>query len=126
VALKDEKYGSACKKILSEIGVVFEGVCSIQVPTEILGSVSRIDSEAAIKALNGFLSLNIKLVPISKEILAEAGKILMETGIDGYDAVHVAVMKHEGITTIITENYKDFRKVKWLSVIRPLDYAAGW
>ncbi len=56
-------------------------------------------------------------------ILLEAIKIISETGIDGYDAIHVATMKMERISTVIIENYKDFKKVRWLNIIRPLDYS---
>ncbi len=123
VALEDPKYGAACKNILFGIDSRFLATCSFQVPVEILGSLSSLNPTVAIGAVNAFMSLNIKVVPVSNEILLEAIKIISETGIDGYDAIHVATMKMERISTVITENYKDFKKVRWLNIIRPLDYS---
>jgi len=122
VVLKHPTYGRACKEILDDIGIFLDAVCSVQVPIEILGSISQINKNIAFKALIGFFSFRIKLVEISEKIIFDAGKICAKTGINGYDAVHVATMKKEGIKTIITENYSDFKKVKGIKIIRPLDY----
>lgn len=124
VALEDPKYGTACKNILLDIDSHFSATCSFQVPVEMLGSLSALNPTVAIGAVNAFMSLNIKVVPVSNEILLEAIKIISETGLEGYDAIHAATMKTERINTIITENYKDFKKVKWLRIIRPLDYSS--
>ena len=91
-------------------------------PVEILGSLSTIDPLVAIGALDDFISLNIKLVPVSNEILHEAVRIVSKTRLNGYDAIHAATMRLEGASVIITENYKDFRKVDGVEVVRPLNY----
>jgi predicted nucleic acid-binding protein len=123
VVLRHPTYGKACKEILDDIGSFLDVACSLQVPVEILGSLSEIDKNIAFKALVGFFSFRIKLVEISEKILLDAGKISFKTGINGYDAVHVATMKEENIKTIITENYSDFKKIKGIKIIRPLDYS---
>jgi predicted nucleic acid-binding protein len=122
VILRNETYGEACKVILEDISNNIEAVCSFQVPIELLGSISEIDPVLAYEGLQGFFSFKIRIVEISQRLLLSAASISNQTGISGYDAVHVAAMKQEGLDTIITENYKDFKKIKDLEVIRPLDY----
>ena len=122
VVMRDTRYGAACRRVLQGIGSKFDAVCSFQVPAEILGSLSTIDHRLAQEALIGFFSYPIKLVEISQKLLSEAASISVETKISGYDAIHVAAMRQENVHTIITENYKDFHKVKDIEVIRPHEY----
>jgi predicted nucleic acid-binding protein len=124
VILKNEKYSKACKTILEGIGTRFDAVCSIQVPIELLGSTSAVNTMLAHDGLLGFFSFNLRVVGVSEKLLFSAASISKETGISGYDAIHVATMVQEGIRTIITENYKDFKKIKNIEIIRPLDYEA--
>ncbi len=125
VVLHDTKYGSACKKILDDIGTKFSGICSMQVPVEIIGSIAAADKSIVADALTDFMSLDLKLIPVSNEILSEAARLVSKEKLDGYDSIHVATMKTNGIDTIITENYEDFKNVKWLNIVRPLDYHNG-
>lgn len=121
-ALRNPTYGRACVEILEGIGKEFDAVCSISVPLEIFGSLSRKDIGVAYGTLTAFFSFDLKLVNISKDILLGAAGISKKTGINGYDAVHAATMESEGITSIITENHKDFEMVKDIRVVRPLGY----
>jgi predicted nucleic acid-binding protein len=124
VILKNEKYGKACKTILEGIGTKFDAICSIQVPVELLGSTSTVNPMLAYDGLLGFFSFNLRVIGISEKLLFNAATIAKETGISGYDAIHVATMVQEGIKTIITENYKDFKKIKNIEIIRPSTYEA--
>lgn len=124
VVLRHETFGSACKEILDDISIFLDAHCSFLVPIEMLGSLSEISPEIAFKALEGFFSFKIKLIDVADKSLIDAGKICQKTKIDGYDAVHVASMKKVKVKTIMTENYKDFKKVKGLEIVRPLDYRA--
>jgi len=122
VALKNVTYGKACKEILDDIGIFLDGNCSFLVPIEILGSLSEINMKIAYKALLGFFSFKLNLIEIDEKLILSAGKISEKDKINGYDAIHVATMKKEKIKTIITENYDDFKKVKNIEIVRPLDY----
>ena len=122
VALRHEVYGRACKEILDDIGGLLDASCSFLVPIELLGSLSEINIEIAFKALSAFFAFKLNLIDISANILLEASKIVEKTKISGYDAVHASSVKKEGIKTIITENYKDFKKIPTIKIVRPLDY----
>lgn len=122
VALKNITYGKACKEILDDIGTFLEGNCSLLVPVEILGSLSEISSKTAFKTLAGFFSFKLNLIEVNEELILNASKMAQKDKINGYDAVHVAAMKKVKIKTLITENYDDFKKVKSIEIVRPLDY----
>lgn len=122
VALKNATYGKACKEILDDIGTILDASCSFLVPVEILGSLSEINTTIAFKTLLGFFSFKLNLIEISERLILYASKISRKTKINGYDAVHVAAMKKEKIKTIITENYDDFKLIKNIKIVQPLDY----
>ena|SRR3989338_5994611 len=122
VALKNVTYGKACKEILDDIGTILDASCSFLVPIEILGSLSEISVKTANKALLGFFSFKLNLIEIDEKLVLSASKISEKDKINGYDAIHVAAMKKEKIKTTITENYDDFKKVKNIEIVRPLDY----
>ncbi len=122
VALRHEVYGKACKEILDDIGGFLDANCSFLVAIELLGSLSEINIEIAFRALSALFAFKLNLIDVSTAVLLEASKIMGKTKINGYDAVHASSMKKEGIKTIITENYKDFKKIPTIKIIRPLDY----
>lgn len=122
VALRNVTYGRACKEILDDIGTFLEGSCSFLVPVEILGSLSEISTKTAAKALLAFFSFKLNLTEIDEKLILNASKMTQKDKINGYDAVHVAAMRKEKIKTIITENYDDFKRVKGIEIVRPLDY----
>ncbi len=122
VVLRHEIYGKACKEILDDIGSELNAYCSFLVPIEILGSLSEIEIDMAFKALSTFFAFKLTLIEIGSNLLLESSKIMKSTKINGYDAVHVAAMKRENIHTIITENYKDFKKIPRINIVRPLNY----
>lgn len=48
-----------------------------------------------------------------------ANQIKQSYGVPFYDALLVAVMEKAGVSTIVTANARDFKKVKWLEVVNP-------
>jgi len=122
VALRHEVYGEACKRVLSDIGKRIEAYCSYLVPIEMLGSLSEIDKELALKAVKAFFSFDIHLIELDELVIFLAGEICKKWRINGYDAVHAAAMRKANIRTIITENVRDFKKVPWIKVVRPIEY----
>jgi len=65
-----------------------------------------------------FFSGFVKISPTTPALL-EAMRINAETGVGYWDALIAATMIENGITTIITENKKDFGKIPGLVVSNP-------
>ena len=122
VVLKHQTYGKACKEILDDIGVFLEVYCSFLIPIEIFGSLSEISFTIGAKAIQGFFAFNLHLIEITKNLLLNAAKISEKSKINGYDAIHAAAMKEAKVKIIITENYRDFKKIKGIQIVRPLEY----
>ena len=121
-ALAHPVYGKSCKRIIDDIqNEKIEAYCSFLVPIELLGSLSRIDPKKASIALSAFFSLSINMIQIDEHILEDAASIVLESGVS-YDCVHAACMRRKELDTIITEDVKDWRKIKNFKIIRPLEY----
>jgi predicted nucleic acid-binding protein len=121
-ALAHPNYGKACKRIIDDIqNGVIKAYCGFLVPIELLGSLARIDAEKAGIAVAAFFSLPISMIQIDEEVLHEAARIMLESGVS-YDSIHAACMKRKGLDTIITEDVTDWKKIKNARIIRPLEY----
>ena len=121
-ALRHPVYGKACKHIIDDIeSKRIEAYCGFLVPIELLGSLARIDAEKASTALTAFFSLPINMIQIDERTLQDAASILVESGVS-YDSIHAACMMRKGLDTIITEDVLDWRKIKNIRIIRPLEY----
>lgn len=121
-ALAHPVYGNACKHIIDDIqNKRIEAYCGFLVPIELLGSLARIDAEKASVALAAFFSLPINMIRIDERTLEDAAKIIVESGVS-YDSVHAACMLRKGLDTIITEDVSDWRKIKNIKIVRPLEY----
>ena len=121
-ALAHPVYGKACKHIIDDIqNKKIEAYCSFLVPIELLGSLARINAEKAAIAVAAFFSLPIGMIQIDEWVLQEAASIMLDSGIS-YDSVHAACMRRKGLETIITEDTKDWKKIKNVKIIRPLEY----
>ena len=122
VALRNPKYGEACKRITDDIrdGKI-EAYCSFLVPVEILGSLAEIDPRVSAGAVEAFFAFPIKLVPIDERILLEASRITLKTGL-GYDSIHAATMKRIGLKEVLTEDVDHWSKVERIKITRPLEY----
>lgn len=121
-ALAHPIYGKACKRIIDDIqNKNIKAYCSFLVPIELLGSLARIDVEKAATAVVAFFSLPITMIQIGESVLQDAATVAIESGV-GYDSVHAACMQAEGLGTVITEDVKDWRRIKGIKVVRPLEY----
>ena len=121
-ALAHPMYGTACKSIIDDIqNEKIKAYCGFLVPIELLGSLARINAEKARIAVAAFFSLPISMIQIDEEVLHEAGKIMSDSGVS-YDSIHAACMKRKGLDTIITEDVTDWKKIKGIRIIRPLEY----
>lgn len=121
-ALAHPVYGSACKQIIDDIQHKKINVyCSFLVPIELLGSLARIDVEKAAIALTAFFSLPINMIQVDEWVLQDAAKIMLDSSIS-YDSIHAACMHAKGLDTIITEDITEWKKIKSIKIIRPLEY----
>jgi predicted nucleic acid-binding protein len=121
-ALAHPVYGKACKHIVDDIqNEKIEAYCSFLVPIELLGSLARINTEKAAIAMAAFFSLPISMIQIDERILHDAATIMLDSGVS-YDSIHAACMRRNGLDTIITEDTKDWKKIKNVKIIRPLEY----
>ena len=121
-ALANPVYGKACKQIIDDVqNKKIEAYCGFLVPIELLGSLAKINPEKAAVAVQIFFSLPINLIQIDERILQDAAGIMVESGVS-YDSIHAACMQREGLDTIITEDIADWKKIKRVKIIRPLQY----
>lgn len=77
-----------------------------------------INYKKANKLVNNY-SLAFKTINYSEKTILKALWIKNEFKLHFRDALLVATMEENNVETIITENEKDFKKVKWLKVINP-------
>ena len=61
------------------------------------------------------------MIQLDERILQDAASILLESHVR-YDSIHAACMRKKGLDTIITEDVKDWKKIKNIKLIRPLEY----
>jgi predicted nucleic acid-binding protein len=121
-ALAHPIYGKSCKKIIDDIeNGEIEAYCGFLVPIELLGSLAQINPEKAAIAVAAFFSLPINMIQIDERIVEDAASIMLESGV-GYDSIHAACMRRKGLNVIITEDANDWKRIKNISIIRPLEY----
>jgi predicted nucleic acid-binding protein len=121
-ALAHPTYGKACKHIIDDIqNGQIKAYCGFLVPIELLGSLARIDAEKAGVAVAAFFSLPISMIQVDEEVLHDAAKIMLDSGVS-YDSIHAACMRRKSLDTILTEDFTDWKKIKNTKIIRPLEY----
>jgi predicted nucleic acid-binding protein len=111
------------KKFIKEIATNHEIVIS----TQNLAELSRIITEKVSNPINHNLAKKLvenystafKTITYSEKTIIKALTIKNEFQIHFWDALIAATMEENNIETIITENEKDFKKVKWLNLINP-------
>ena len=62
---------------------------------------------------------NVNVLKIAENNILSAINLSIEYGISYWDALIVSVMKENNIYSIIKENEKDFKKIKWSKVVNP-------
>jgi predicted nucleic acid-binding protein len=66
------------------------------------------------------LSETMDIIYYDSHTVSDALNISSMNKIHFFDALLAATMEKEGISSIATENEKDFRKISWITVINPL------
>ena len=90
---------------------------------------SRVLSEKSIPSMdNDFIRQYVfdlievsDIVEYNSNTIMNALSISKQYSIHFFDALLVATMQENGISKIVTENKKDFKKISWLEVINPFE-----
>ena len=113
-----------CEKILEK---GFSGEINYTVSNQVLGeafnaSVTRIKmpvEKAAIIIGSIVGAEKIEKVNYDYNTVNRAAKNFKESGVPFWDALIVETMQENGITTIMTENERDFRGIRGIKIINP-------
>ena len=90
----------------------FEAYGSVLVASELIGALSKLNPETTAKAVRAYLSLNFKMIELSKTALLIASEINRVVNIR-YNAIHAALMFLNNVDTVITNDLND-----WLPISR--------
>ncbi len=104
------RYGDKCSRILRDLGRRFEAHGSHMVALELLGSLAKINTSVARRAVKLYLALDMPIHMIDEEILHMAS-LINETVNIGYDSIHAAIMAANKVPTIITNDLDDWLKL---------------
>ena len=106
------KKGKNCRKIIKDIdknGIVCSS--SYLVIDEVIWILKKkLGKKFAIKLTKKIFSFPIRWVDVNRSIIFKMIEVMENTKLDPRDALHLASMKENGISTIISED-KDFDKL---------------
>lgn len=123
-----QKYDSKHIKavdVIDQLSAKSEIVLSIQNIVEfsrVLTEKSKppLDQEIVIQHIYQFLAFS-ELIKYSENEVIRALSISKDYEIHFFDALIVATMQENGISDILTENTRDFKKIPWLNVKNPFE-----
>lgn len=108
--IRHPRYGDTCSRVLRDLGRRFEAHGSHMVALELLGSLAKINTSIARRAVRLYLALDMPIHTINEEILHMASLINKTINI-GYDSIHAAIMIANEIPAIITNDLDDWPKL---------------
>ena len=112
VAIKHPEFFDKCYKVLQMlVDGEYEGYGSKFVLFELFGALSKINPVAAYEASYYYLNLPLKSLDMDRGALELARDIAIKSGVT-YDAIHAAMMMRNNITTIITEDLRDWLRIQ--------------
>ncbi|HII54105.1 hypothetical protein COT30_04265 [Candidatus Micrarchaeota archaeon CG08_land_8_20_14_0_20_49_17] len=107
-------------EIMSALLKSNEGVLSNQILAELSSVLSDYGFDAGRRnELISTYNKALKTINYSIEDVILANVFSEETGAHFFDSLIAATMKRNNITTIVTENERDFSKFNWLKVENP-------
>ena len=117
-----EKYFQT-QRAIAELNLDFQVFISVQN----LAEFSCVCLEKLKKPLTGEeikekvkkISTSFQTVSYSEKTVSIALELFDKFDIHFFDALLAATMRENGITQIMTENEKDFKKIPWVKVINP-------
>lgn len=115
-----------CTRLLELVaGGRVEGVTSSEVLQEVLYvRLRRGSRDDALSAVRSVRELVHEVLPVSEgDVLAACDLLSQYPALDSRDAIHAAVAKNHGISTMVTVD-KDFDRIKGLRRLKPAQAAA--
>jgi predicted nucleic acid-binding protein len=123
-ALNDDQRGDQARTVLNDISTgERHGYTSALTYDEVCWQLTnKLDSEPAQKALDVVIDMpNLSLIEANTHVIRDAHSHVFSHGFDPRDAIHLASMNAENITTIITSD-QDFHNNDALKAIPPEEY----
>ncbi|MBI3073152.1 MAG: type II toxin-antitoxin system VapC family toxin [Deltaproteobacteria bacterium] len=116
----ESPHRDACRAVLSAVAAgQIDGVTSSEVLQEILHVRSRrLGNADAANAVRAASALVADVLPVTQADVLSACDLLSSTRLGPRDAIHAAVMKNNGIRTLISID-KDFNSLKGIQRIGP-------
>ncbi len=100
------KMGENCRKVIEKIeNESLNAASSYLVLDEVLWILqNEIGKEDALESTKMFLSLPIKWVDVKRDIMYQSLQIYDSSNLDPRDAIHLASMKKEKLTVLLSED----------------------
>lgn len=116
----DREYGASCAQVLRRIDAKeIDAAVTALVILEIANALRKYGlSDEVRMVVDAIFSLNISILHVDSMDVREAIDIFDKSRISPYDCVHVAVMKREGITEILSAD-REFDKVEGIKRLDP-------
>ena len=104
-------FGDLCFTILRKMEKgFFEGYGSLMVAIELLGSLSKINTKIARKAVELYFSLNVNILPLNEEVLNLASVINQVVNVKN-DSIHTAIVMLNKIPVVVTNDLDNWLKL---------------
>ena len=124
--IQDKVFGKSCSRVLSgiaskEIDASTSALAALEVANALrkYGRPDEVTDE-----VRAIFSLGIDVYPLEPSDVREAAEIYLEAKISPYDCAHAAIMRRNGLSTIISAD-KEFDRVKWLKRVDPKSLQAS-
>jgi predicted nucleic acid-binding protein len=118
--IQDRVFGESCSRVLSKIASKeIDASTSALVALEVANALRRYGlSKDVADEVRAIFSFGIDVYPVESADIREAAEIYSEVKISPYDCAHAAIMKRNGLSTIVSAD-KEFDRVNWLKRIDP-------
>ncbi len=112
-AINQDELGQRCREIIKLVdNQKISAAASYIMVDEVLWVLKKnIGKEDAIKIVKTMLSMPVKWISVDEAVIFETLEIFETTSLDPRDSIHIASMRHVGLTTLVSED-RDFDKVK--------------
>ncbi|MBU0591756.1 PIN domain-containing protein [Candidatus Micrarchaeota archaeon] len=120
---KEHDKHSKCANRVNELIASDDMVLSIQNLVEfsrVLTEKASIDNEL-VRQYVFDLSETVRIISYNENTVMDALLFSKQHKIHFFDALLAATMQENGISKILTENLKDFKKIKWLMAESPFE-----
>ena len=126
-AINQDEQGERCRNIIKliEEEKISCAASYLMIDEVIWVLKKKIGKKDAITIIKAILSLPIKWLSIDESSIIRMVSILENTNIDPRDALHIACMLNNGLSTILSED-KDFDRIKNVKRIGAKEYLENY